>query len=132
MRIKTLILALLILTILGINIGMSLHYYNQMNDQMHANDRVLQQFMIFIVSNHPSYFDQRYTDLSNWAMQVPGDSSIISTSGLLGAEMHIDYNANLNYFGHLEANTTEGLFIWNGVLWVNNYSVSEISYYVTG
>lgn len=127
MKTKTLVLIFLVVVIAEASIVIY-----QYEEQMHVNDRVLQQFMNFIVSNHPSYFDQRYVDLANWEAYVPGYSRTVNNSGIPGAEMQIWYNTNLNYFGHLEANTTHGLFIWDGVLWVSNDTVNELIYTITG
>jgi hypothetical protein len=128
MKIETIALVLGVLVIVGASIVIYQNYY----DLMHAQDRILQQFMGFIVSNHQSYFDQRYLDIANWEVNIPGECRTTDTSGLLGAVFQIDNSQDRYYFGHLEANTTSGLFVWDGMLWISNSTVKELIYTITG
>ena len=128
MKTETIALILGVLVIVGASIVIYQNYY----DLMHAQDRILQQFMNFIISNHPSYFDQRYLNMANWEVYIPGWSRTTNASGLPRAEFQIDNSQDLYYFGHLEANTTSGLFVWDGMLWISNSTVKELIYTITG
>jgi hypothetical protein len=127
MKAETIVLVLGVLVIIGAGIVFYQNYY----DLTHAQDKILQQFMNFIVSNHPSYFDQRYLNMANWEVAIPGWSRIAIASGLPGGGFQID-NYQDHYFGHLEANTTSGFFVWDGMLWISNSTVKELIYTITG
>jgi hypothetical protein len=123
---KTIILVLTVLVIVGIHLSAIKYAY----DQSRVLDKPLQYFMTYIAENHPDCFDDRYASLSNWEL-VAGHYETIN--GLHAASMGIVSNPNANnYIGYLEANTSCGLFTWNGVLWISNNSVSEIIYSITG
>ena len=122
MKTEIIVLVLGILVILGAVIVI----YQTCNDMIHAQDRILWQFMSYIVSSHPSYFDQKYLEAINWQVSIPGISCITNASQLPQAEFEIYNYQDLYYFGHLEADTAHGSCLWDGVMWIGNDTVQEI------
>jgi hypothetical protein len=127
MKTETIVLVFVVLVIVGSIIGAYQYYY----DQQHGGDKPLLEFMNYIVVNHPACFDGRYTNLANWELESPNHYRTINSTGLSVAEMELMYNPN-GPFGHLEANTTCGLFVWDGILWNSNNTVKELIYTITG